>query len=362
MTARTALGEILGKRLIVCLGPGGVGKTTVAAALAVAAARHGRRTAVLTVDPARRLREALGLRELRDGPHPVPLRDGRARLDALALDVRRTFDAVVRRLAPDPAVAERILRNRLYQELAEGFAGSAEYMAMERVYTLAGEGAYECVVVDTPPSTHAADLLHAPGRVQVLLGTSAVRILKAPTSLLGAEAPSGRMVLRMLLGALQRWTGLDLLRDLSEFAAGFEHLATAFRDRAGAIAAMLRDASAAFVVVTTAEPEPAAAAARLAAELEAAGFPLAGVIVNRIHAFPAGAPVPGRLPPNLRRKLRANYRDFLALTARDRTALRGLQRGLPTPIVAALPVLPAPPLTVAGLERLADLLGSPAPP
>lgn len=153
------------KQLIVTVGCGGVGKTTTSAALALAAARAGRRTAVITVDPARRLKDALGLEELSIDPHPVHV-DG-VRFDALALDAKRTFDALVRRLAPNPAAAERIFANRIYNEVSNELAGSAEYMAMEKLHELVHTGDYDLVIVDTPPppaptAPHAAAAHTAP--------------------------------------------------------------------------------------------------------------------------------------------------------------------------------------------------------
>jgi len=167
------LAEILdGRRLVLCVGSGGVGKTTTAAALAVGAARRGRRTAVLTVDPAQRLRDALGLGDLDGRPRRVPLAGEHARLDAMLLDVKRTFDELVVGLASTPEQARRVLDNRIYQNLSGTLAGSAEYMAVETVLRLAETGDYDLLIVDTPPARHAVDFLDAPRRLLRLLACS----------------------------------------------------------------------------------------------------------------------------------------------------------------------------------------------
>jgi len=171
------------RRVVLCVGSGGVGKTTTAAALAVAAARRGRHTVVLTVDPAQRLRDALAIGELDGRPRRVPLQGG-ARLDAMLLDVKRTFDELVEGLASTPEQARRVLDNRLYQNLSGTLAGSAEYMAVESVLRLSETGDYDLLVVDTPPARHAVDFLDAPRRLLALLDSRAFSILKDPTSIL----------------------------------------------------------------------------------------------------------------------------------------------------------------------------------
>jgi anion-transporting ArsA/GET3 family ATPase len=350
------------KRLVICVGAGGVGKTTTAAALAVAGALHGRRTAVITVDPARRLKDALGLDGLSTQPHAVAV-DSSAHFDALALDTKRTFDALIERFAPSPAVSARILANRLYQELSNELAGSAEYMAMEKLHELLHLRRYQVLIVDTPPSAHARDLLAAPNRLANLLASRAVSFLQTPAGLVGGSTSGvARLALSALLKGLQRWTGFDLLHDLSDFAAAFEHMIEGFQTRAEEISRLLRAPSTAFVLVTTPEPHTIETAISFHRELLDGGFPVAGIVANRVLAFPrldetddgAAATWDARL----RAKLRRNYGELHQLSRRDHRALRRLQAETGAPLLAAVPAVSAAPTSLAGLERFARLLVS----
>ncbi len=348
---------LLRKRLVICVGCGGVGKTTTAAALALAAALHGRRAAVITVDPARRLKDALGLDGLSVEPHQVVVRSA-AHFDALALDTKRTFDGIIERFAPNPAAASRILSNRLYQELSNEFAGSAEYMAMEKLHELLHLGRYQLLIVDTPPSVHARELLAAPSRLSDLLASRAVSLLQAPASLLSG-AGLGRITLSALLKVLQRWSGLDLLRDLAEFAGSFEHMIEGFHTRAQEVGRLLRAPSTAFVLVTTPEPHTIETTIGFHHELAAGGFPVSGVVANRVLAFPQlqhpQAVVAG-YEERLRGKLLRNYADLHALAVRDQQALHRLHVETQAPLLAAVPAVTDAPASLAGLRRFAELL------
>ena len=358
---RAGLERLLANRLVVCLGSGGVGKTTVAAALGIAAARRAREAAVITVDPARRLKDALGLDALSSEPHRVELGNGaggRIHFDALALDTKRVFDALIERVSPSPELAARIQANRLYQELSNELGGSTEYMAMEKLYELLHQERYQLVVVDTPPSSHARDLLSAPRKMMELLASSAVRILKTPASLLwGSESRLARIPLNALLKALERWTGLSLLQDLADFVGEFEQLADGFRSRAEEVEQALRRPDTSFVVVTSPEPDTIAATLDLHRELADGGFPIAGVIANRVLELrPLERGAGKGHPEPLRRKLRANYEEYAAIAARDRRSLDRLQEQTGAPLLAALPAFADAPASLAGLERLASLL------
>lgn len=347
--------KVLAKSLIICVGAGGVGKTTTAAALALAAALRRRRAAVLTVDPARRLKDALGLEALTVDPHPVRV-DG-VEFDALALDVKRTFDAVIRRFAPSPSVAETIMSNRLYRELSNELAGSAEYMAMEKLHELTGARRYDLIVVDTPPSSHVGDLLAAPNRLVNLLASKAVNLLQAPAGLLSmADSRLARVTLAALLKALQRWTGMDLLRDLSDFVAGFQGMTEGFSTRAAEIDALLRSQRTAFVLVTTLEPHTVDTTIRFHAQLAAEGFAVDGIVANRIIAFPEVERVELNVSERLQRKLWDNYADLRELTRRDQRALRRLHRETGAALLAAIPVAPEEPTTLPALQAFAAQL------
>ena len=352
-----SIDTLLRKRLVVCVGCGGVGKTTTAAALALAGAQRGKRTAVITVDPARRLKDALGLATLSVDPHRVVVGD--VHFDALALDTKHAFDALIQRVAPTRAAAQRILANRLYQELSTELAGSAEYMAMEKLHELLHLHRYQLVIVDTPPSAHVRDLLAAPNRLINLLASRAVSLLQAPASLLGAGSMTGRVTLGALLKVLQRWTGLDLLRDLADFVTAFEHLTEGFTVRAEEIGRLLHAPSTAFVLVTSPDPHTADLAGAFHRELAASKFPIAGIIANRVVAFPRvrdqQAAVAGWDEP-LRGRLLANYAALLRVSRRDRRTLRRLQDVTGAPLLGAVPAITAPPTSLSGLADFAQLL------
>jgi len=349
------IGKLLDKSLVICVGAGGVGKTTTAASLALGAAIRKRRAAVITVDPARRLKDALGLDDLTIEPRRVQVNG--ANFDALALDVKRTFDGVIRRFAPMPAVADRILANRLYQELSNELAGSAEYMAMEKLHEMAETRHYDLIVVDTPPSSHVQDLLAAPNRLTSLLASSAVSLLQAPSTLLSlTDSRLGKLTLSALLKGLQRWTGLDLLRDLSDFAAAFEGMTEGFSTRAAEVDDLLRSPETAFVLVTTLEPHTIDTTIRFHAQLAEGGFRVAGIIANRVVAFPEVGEVQASVEESLRSKLMANYSDLRELSRRDQRALRLLHRQTGCPLLAAVPVNSEGPTSLAALEGFAKQL------
>ncbi|HET6921522.1 MAG TPA: ArsA family ATPase, partial [Anaeromyxobacteraceae bacterium] len=250
------------KRIAVCVGSGGVGKTTVAAALGLQRALDGGRALVCTIDPARRLASALGLDSLGNVESRVPDHKlaaaglaPRGQLHAMMLDVKRTWDDLVARHAPDRQRQDRIFRNRIYQQLSSALAGSQEYMAMEKLYELSTERDYDLVVLDTPPTAHALDFLEAPDRILDFLGSETARFLLAPA--LGA----GKVGLRLFqLGSsyiartLSRFTGSDVLREVAEFMAGFQGMYEGFKTRAAAVRALLAEPQVGFVIVSSASP------------------------------------------------------------------------------------------------------------
>ena len=356
------LSEILdGRRLVLCVGSGGVGKTTTAAALAVGAARRGRRTAVLTVDPAQRLRDALGLGDLDGRPRRVPLPGGHARLDAMLLDVKRTFDELISGLASTPEQARRVLDNRLYQNLSGTLAGSAEYMAVETVLRLAETGNYDLLIVDTPPARHAVDFLDAPRRLLRLLDSRAFAILKDPTSILpGAGSRLAQYVLGGVLRGLERFTGIGLVREIGDFVRVIEDLTGALRVRVAEVEALLKSDVTSILLVTAPEPRLTGETEELARALADVQLRVHGVIVNRVlpravyDADPAGPPagVTGALAARLARAAA----DLRTLAARQEATLAPLLEIAAAPLLGQVPMLATPPASLIDLEAVATCL------
>ncbi len=285
-----------GTRIVVCCGSGGVGKTTTAAALAVRAAERGRRVVVLTIDPARRLAQAMGLSELDNTPRPVPAVDNASggSLDAMMLDMKRTFDELVESAAA-PEKAEQILANPFYQALSSSFSGTQEYMAMEKLAQLrqdaeAGRQPWDLVVVDTPPSRSALDFLDAPQRLSSFLDGRFIRILLAP-----AKA-GGRAYLRVfsavaggVAGLMTRLLGAQVLTDLQTFVAAMDTIFGGFRQRAEATYAMLQAPGTTFLVVAAPDPDSLREASYFVERLEADAMPLRGLVLNRVARSDGGS-------------------------------------------------------------------------
>lgn len=347
------------RRIILCVGSGGVGKTTTAAAIAVEAARRGRRTAVITVDPAQRLKDALGLTALDGQPRRVPLGSASARLDAVLLDVKRTFDDLVRGLASTPEQARLVLENRIYQNLSSSLAGIAEYMAVETVHRLAEDDRYDLLVVDTPPARHAVDFLDAPRRVLAFLDSRAFAILKDPSSILPAAGSRlAHLVLTGVLRGLERFTGIGLLRDVGEFVRVFEVFTDALRARVAAVDALLRSDRTGLLLVAAPEPRLAVETEALIRALAAIRLPIGGVVVSRTlprarfgRAAPEPPPLAG-VSPALLGRLHAVHADFRTLAARQEKALAPLLATARAPLLAEVPLLATAP---GSLDDLADL-------
>ena len=276
----------------ICCGAGGVGKTTSSAGLALAQARAGARVVVLTIDPARRLADALGVR-IGNEPSPVflpPELEARGTLHALMLDPKETFDRVVGRFAPTPEARDRIHRNHIYQHASANLAGAQEYMAMERLYELAREGRWDCVVLDTPPTHHALDFLAAPDRMANLMDEGVMRWIVLPASRGG-----WRMLERgseVLAGVLERMVGNSTIADIAEFFTAFQALWDGFRERSIEVRSLLSAPTTRFFLVTTAAPAARVEARLFVEQLRAHRQPLAGFLVNRCLTAPSahGAP------------------------------------------------------------------------
>ena len=277
-------------RIIVCCGSGGVGKTTTAAALGVRAAGLGRHVVVLTVDPARRLAQSMGLSSLDNTPRPVQLPGspaGPGSLHAMMLDMKRTFDEIVEAHS-DPDRAAQILANPFYQSLSSSFAGTQEYMAMEKLGQLRRADEWDLIVVDTPPSRSALDFLDAPQRLSRFLDGRLIRLLTAPTK------AGGRAYLKvvnagfgMLTGVVTKILGAQMLRDVQTFVAALDTMFGGFRERAEDTYRLLQTPGTAFLVVATPEPDALREASYFVERLSQDRMPLAGLVLNRVHHSPA---------------------------------------------------------------------------
>jgi len=278
-------------RIIVCCGSGGVGKTTTAAAIGLRAAERGRQVCVLTVDPARRLAQSMGLTSLDNTPRLVDGVDDEAggSLHAMMLDMKRTFDEIVEAHS-DPARAAQILANPFYQSLSSSFAGTQEYMAMEKLGQLRRSDEWDLIVVDTPPSRSALDFLDAPERLGRFLDGRLIKVLIAPAK---ASRPFGRVLnagLSVMTGALTRLLGGQVLRDAQTFITAFDTMFGGFRERAEATYKLLQAPGTSFLVIATPEPDALREASYFVERLDEERMPLAGLIVNRVHsALASGA-------------------------------------------------------------------------
>ncbi|MFI9720742.1 ArsA-related P-loop ATPase [Streptomyces sp. NPDC052396] len=272
-------------RIVVCCGSGGVGKTTTAAALGLRAAERGRRVVVLTIDPARRLAQSMGIGELDNTPRRVPGVDGAAggELHAMMLDMKRTFDEIVEAHA-DPERARAILENPFYQSLSAGFAGTQEYMAMEKLGQLRSRDEWDLIVVDTPPSRSALDFLDAPGRLGSFLDGKLIKVLMAPAKIGGRAGMKFLGVgMSVMSGPLNKLMGTQLLRDVQTFVAAMDTMFGGFRTRADATYRLLQAPGTAFLVVAAPERDALREAAYFVERLAAERMPLAGLVLNRVH-------------------------------------------------------------------------------
>ena len=343
-----------GKRVCVCAGSGGVGKTTTAAAIATGMAARGKRVAVLTIDPAKRLADSLGLPELGNTERQVdPALFAAAGIEtdgelwAMMLDAKQTFDAVVREHAPDPETRERILNNRIYQQLSTALAGSQEYMAMEKLYEVHAEDRYDLLVLDTPPSRNALDFLDAPNRLLQFIEGRALQVFMKPTGL--GMRVFGRGA-SMMFGVLRRITGTDLLEDLAEFFQAFGGMVGGFRERARRVNELLCNPETAFLVVAAPQGEPVTEAVYFHSQLEEAKMHFGGVIVNRVHyegQIAAGAGEDDARSElaellgdaELAGRVASNFEDFRVLAERDRHNIQRLVSELGAETVIEVPYL-----------------------
>ena len=356
------------KDVVICAGSGGVGKTTTSAAIAAGMAARGSKVIVLTIDPARRLADALGLpalgnEECRVDPKRLEsagLDGGAGELWAMTLDAKLTFDELVERNAPDAETRDAVLRNPIYRQLSNAVAGSQEYMAMEKLYELHESGRYDLVVLDTPPTRNALDFLDAPGRLSRFIDSRSLQFFRA----------SGRAGLGLfgrgagaLFSVLKRATGVDLLRDLADFFNAFGGMAEGFRDRAKAVELLLREDRTTFLLVTSPRAAAIADAGFFHDKLSESGMPFGATIVNRVREHvdvKATAALETELSklldPSLARKVLRDVSDHNRLADRDSHNVEALRDRLAAEQLITVPELSGDVHDLAGLAAVARCL------
>ncbi|MFM7271466.1 MAG: ArsA family ATPase [Actinomycetes bacterium] len=382
---------VAAKEIIVLCGSGGVGKTSVAAATALgAASRVGGKVLVLTIDPARRLADALGLAEIGNVETRVPDEafaaaglTPRGELWAAMLDTKQSWDALVRRHAPDPETAERILDNRLYTNITGRFVQSHDYIAMERLFEVHATGAYDLIVIDTPPTRNALDFLEAPHRMAEFFGGRLLRWLTAPYRLGGGRgARLVNLASRPFYQVADRILGSQFLEDIAEFFLNFQSMYDGFVERARAVERLLHDRRTSFVVVTTLEASPLAEAEVFCRELVERGFPFGALVLNKTLPAAFTDPAAGRVATTLLdeattlaaglaatgqpaladaaidsrvlRTVAESFRNFAVVAARESELRHELAR-LPDTVVD-VPNLDADVHDLGGLARIAESL------
>jgi len=359
--------EILeGKDICICAGSGGVGKTTTSAAIAAGMAARGLRVCVLTIDPAKRLADSLGLRELGNEATQVDPElfeqhgvEMKGELWAMMLDAKATFDELVARQAPDEESRDRVLNNRIYQQISNALAGSQEYMAMEKLFELHTEGRFDLLVLDTPPTRNALDFLEAPRRLTQFIEGRSLRVFMKPTGLAAKVAGRGASV---ALSVFKRIVGFDLLADLAEFFNAFSGMVDGFQARAKRVNSLLADPHTCFLVVCGPQGEPINEAVYFHRKLVEAKMPFGGVIVNKVH-YPAerlrgdSADLEGTLTAklgddDLAQRVTENFADYQALAERDARNIEHLAKELRTTGVIRVPYLDEDVHDLGGLAEI----------
>jgi anion-transporting ArsA/GET3 family ATPase len=363
----SAVDEILaGKEICICAGSGGVGKTTTSAAIAAGMAARGLKVCVLTIDPAKRLADSLGLEQLGNEARRVDPRlferhgiEVEGELWAMMLDAKATFDELVARQAPDEESRDRVLGNRIYQQISSALAGSQEYMAMEKLFELHSEGRFDLLVLDTPPTRNALDFLDAPRRLTQFIEGRSLRVFMRPTGLAARVAGRGASV---ALGVFKRIVGFDLLADLAEFFNAFGGMVDGFQARAKRVNSLLADPGTCFLVVCGPQGEPISEAVYFHRKLVEAKLPFGGVIVNKVH-YPAerlrgdGADLRADLAARLgdeelASRVAENFADYQALAERDARNIDHLAAELRTRAVIRVPYLDEDVHDLAGLAEV----------
>jgi anion-transporting ArsA/GET3 family ATPase len=359
VSAAPTLEDLVGtSSILICAGSGGVGKTTTAAVLAMEGARQGRRAVVVTIDPAKRLADALGLEGLTNAPSeisgPWP-----GELWAVMLDTKGTFDALVRRNAASEEQAEGILSNRFYRNISGALSGTQEYMAMEKLYELHEEHDFDLVVVDTPPTRHALDFLEAPRTLTRFLEHRLFRLMTAPTrGLVKAVNVAAQAFFR----SVSRVVGSEVIEDALAFFSAFEGMEEGFNQRARRVAELLAADSTSFVLVTSPRRDAVSEARYFATQLEARELAVRGLVINRVHpVFYPGSHEATRARADTLEgtdlgRLYANLADFQEVAANEEHHLEGITSLLGEASVARVPYLPTDVHDLESLAGVADHL------
>jgi anion-transporting ArsA/GET3 family ATPase len=370
---------VAGKSVIVCCGSGGTGKTTVSAAIGLAGAEQGRRTCVVTVDPARRLADALGLDDLGNTPRRI---EGQwtGELYAVMLDAKGTFDDLVTRYSQSGEQAERILQNRLYRNLTSALSGTQEYMAMEKLYELHAEGGFDLVVVDTPPSRHALDFIDAPRRLYSFLENRVFRLVLMPTR---AYMKAMTIAAQALLRTISRVAGSEIVEDAVAFFRAFEGMEEGFRERARRVENLLADPGTAFVLVVAPREDSIDESHFFARRLAEGSIEVSALVVNRLFSnFEHDQMIDGdtsprkpvgerpqaegfdevressRPDPSAYEELRRNLEDFLVVATREERYVAELAGEVAPAPVVRVPFLSDDVHDIEGLRAVArHLLG-----
>ncbi|MGI8808708.1 MAG: ArsA family ATPase [Acidimicrobiales bacterium] len=360
------MGALTGRTVVVCCGSGGVGKTTTAAALAVEGARQGRRACVVTIDPAKRLADALGLDALTNTAARVE-GDWPGELWALMLDTKTTFDDLVAQYAATPEQAEGILGNRLYRNIAGALSGTQEYMAMEKLHELYDEGRFELIVVDTPPTRNALDFLDAPRRLTRFLDNRLFRLLVTPTR---AYLKAMSVATQAFLRTVSRVVGSEVVSDAVAFFQAFEGMEEGFRERAQRVQELLAGDETAFVLVASPRRDAVAEAAFFAGKLADSGIGVDALVVNRLHPRFGGTGVAesaaalearaASLAGTPLGPLYANLAQFRQVSEREEAHFADLARRVEPAPVVRVPFLEGDVHDVAGLVRVGQHLFAPA--
>ncbi|MCE9624410.1 MAG: AAA family ATPase [Deltaproteobacteria bacterium] len=306
------------KKVLICCGSGGVGKTTTSAALALYASSIGYKTIVLTIDPAKRLANSLGIQKIDYQEKEIPKSElkkagvePKAPLFAMMLDTKRTFDDLIVKYAPDEAKAEAILQNKLYQHLSNMIAGSQEYMAMEKLYEVVQDRDYDLVVLDTPPSRHALDFLDAPNKMSAMLGDSVMKWFLKPSLFVGKNSLQllDRSVKRVFK-AFDKIAGFEFLQDLSQMLVSVSGLLEGFQERAQKVELLLHDKDTGFLLVAAPESIPLREAEYFYRKIQENALPFSGFIFNRVQGVPKGPATP---PTGLKARTQSEYQEMVYL-------------------------------------------------